>query len=359
MQLTRLDMVDDVEALGLAGAGAEVFTAGGADVAAGLGGTVIITDAGDDLAASGVRNSRTFMLIGPVPGAIAARFLDQDPESQPIHLFVRLQEGALYLGTGRHARSGWTHDPYVLEDCVLRIDPPLSFDVLDRVRPPSTPTALPGLEWLEHVNGDRAAALRLFVEGWHPVSDPDPGPAAPSVHVPAALAEFYRLAQGRPHVLGVQNFIRPAAQLRTDAHGLLAFGYENQGGFEWSLDPSEDDPTVWTIEDPSERHAERERLSGFLIQFSLSEAVISAPYNAWSHRVPTPIAHELTSTLRRVPLKTWMWPLYQTSFYVAPGLVASMSEDEDEECHIWVGATHRSILRPLADLGIEWRGFDG
>jgi hypothetical protein len=56
MQLTRLDMVDDVEALGLAGAGPEVFGAGGADVAVGSGGIVIIADAGDDLAASGVRN---------------------------------------------------------------------------------------------------------------------------------------------------------------------------------------------------------------------------------------------------------------------------------------------------------------
>ncbi|WP_155356527.1 hypothetical protein [Acrocarpospora macrocephala] len=311
----------------------------------------------DDLATSGVWNSETFRLLGPVPRAIAYRSLG--PEVQLIHLFVRLEHGVLYLGEGHHMGSRWTDGE--LEDCDLWIDQPLSVEVLDRVRPPSTPTALPRLEWLEHVNGDRATALRLFVEGWHPAPAPAAESVAPSVPVPVALAEFYRLAEGRPQVLGVQNFICSAAELRTDDEGLLPFGYENQGGFEWFLDPSEDDPIVWTVECNGERQAERERLSGFLIQFSLFEAVMSAPYKAWSDPVPEPIADELTRGLRRVPLKTWMWPLYQMSFYVAPGLVVAegRNEDDDEECYVSVGAVHRSLLRPLTDLGIQWRHFEG
>nr|WP_062336559.1 hypothetical protein [Herbidospora sakaeratensis] len=354
MQPRRLDIVDAVEAVGLAGAGAEVFNAGGAELAVGPGGAVIIAEAVDDLAASGVWSSETFRLLG-LPGAIAERWLG--PEAQLIHLFVRVEQGVLYLGEGHHAVSNWTDD--VLKDYELRIDHPLSVEVLDRVRPPSTPSALPGLKWLEHVNGDRATALRLFVEGWHPAPAPSAEPVAPSGPVPAALTEFYRLAEGRPQVLGVQNFICSAAELRTDGEGLLLFGHENQGGFEWFLDPSEDDPIVWTAEDPSERHAERERLSGFLIQFSLFEAVMSAPYKAWSRRVPEPIADELTRGLRRVPLKTWMWPLWQTSFYVAPGLVVAEDRNEDEECYVWVGAVHRSLLRPLTDFGIQWQYFEG
>ncbi|GAB1820054.1 hypothetical protein [Herbidospora sp. RD11066] len=355
MQPRRLDIIDAVEALGLAGVGAEVFNAGGAKFAVGPSGAVIIAEVVDDLAASGVWSSETFRLLGPAPEAIANRWLG--PEAQLIHLFVRVERGVLYLGEGHHARSSWTDDG--LKDCDLWIDQPLSVEMLDRVRPPSTPTALPGLEWLEHVNGDRATALRLFVEGWHPAPAPSAKPVASAGNVPAALAEFYRLAEDRPQVLGVQNFICSAAELRTDGEGLLLFGHENQGGFEWSLDPSEDDPIVWTVEDPSERHAERERLSGFLIQFSLFEAVMSAPYKAWSRRVPEPIADELTRGLRRVPLKTWMWPLWQTSFYVAPGLVVAEDRNEDEECYVWVGAVHRSLLRPLTDLGIQWQYFEG
>ncbi|MGN9837370.1 hypothetical protein ACTMTI_04510 [Nonomuraea sp. H19] len=369
MQLSRMDMVVDLDVLGLAGAGVEAFTIGGADVTVGLSGTVIITDAVDDPAASGVWNSKEFRLIGSMPGAVAERFLgrspdwsvlEQSPEPGPIHLFVRLEEGFLYLGTVRHGRSQPAYEPWDLDECMLWIDPPLSFDVLDRVRPPSTPTALPTLDWLDYVNGDRATALRLFIESWHPLFHADAVPTTPSVRVPAALAALYRLAQGRPHALGVQNFICPATELRTDADGLLEFGHENQGCFVWSLDPSQDDPTVWTIDDPAYRYAERERLSGFLLQFSLYEAMVDAPYHAWSGPVPTPIGCELTSTLHRVPLKTWMWLQYRTSFYVAPGLIVSVNDDDEKgECRISFGAAHRSLLRPLANRGIKWTVFDG
>ncbi|MGN9845316.1 hypothetical protein ACTMTI_45075 [Nonomuraea sp. H19] len=369
MQLSPMDMVADVDVLGLVGTPSETFTAGGADVTVGPSGSVVISDAVDDLAASGVWSSEKFRLIGPVPEALAERFLrwarawpslEQSAELGPIHLFVRLEEGFLYLGTVRHGQSGWRTGEQTMDDCDLRIEPPLSLDVLDRVRPPSTPATLPALDWLDHVDNDRATALRLLIEGWYPLSHADAAPATPSVRAPEALAAFYRLAQGRPQVLGVQNFIRPAEELSTDAHGLLEFGYENQGCFHWSLDLSQDDPTVWTIEEPEYRYAERERLSGFLLQFSLYEAMVNAPYHAGGGPVPTPIASELVSTLRRVPLKTWMWPLYQTSFYVAPGLIACVDgDDEKEECHVSFGAAHRSLLRPLANQGIKWAVFDG
>lgn len=42
---------------------------------------------------------------------------------------------------------------------------------------------------------------------------------------------------------------------------------------------------------------------------------MNSSYRAWTDWVPWPGAHRLTSTLRRVPLRTWMWPLFQASFY--------------------------------------------
>ncbi|MFE9102399.1 hypothetical protein [Actinomadura geliboluensis] len=154
-----------------------------------------------------------------MPGEVAARFpagwssepwLRSGPESQPIHLFVRVREGALYLGTVEQSQSGWGTDPYTLEDCVLHLDPPLDVDVLDRVRPPSpTPDVLPSLEWLDHLDRDRA--LRTFIESWYPVPAEESAPAT-AAEVPPALAEFYRLAHGRPHILGRQNFEHPGRQ---------------------------------------------------------------------------------------------------------------------------------------------------
>ncbi|WP_143078853.1 hypothetical protein [Nonomuraea pusilla] len=369
MQLSPMDVVARVDVLALAGTPAETFTAGGAAVTVGPRGSVVIADPVDQVGASGVWSSEEFRLVGPVPGALAERFLRSarawpslapSAELGSIHLFVRLGQAFLYLGTVHHSQSGWTGDVWTMEDCTLRVEPPLSRDVLDRVRPPGTPTTLPGLDWLDHVDDDRATALRLFIEGWYPPPDPDEEPDTPSVVVPEALAAFYRLARGRTGVLGVQNFIRPAGDLTIGADGLLEFGHENQGCFSWSLDLSQDDPTVWTSDAPDFRHVEREPLSGFLLQFSLYEAMLNAPYHAWSRPVPTPIASELLGTLRRVPLKTWMWPMYQTSFYVAPGLIACVDDDEEnEECRVEFGATHRSLLRPLADQGIRWSVFDG
>jgi hypothetical protein len=303
-----------------------------------------------------------------MPGELAARFLggwSTEPwlrsgsESQPIHLFVRVREGALYLGTVEHSQSGWGTAPYTLEDCMLRLDPPLDVDVLDQVRPPSpTPGALPGLEWLDHLDRDRTTALRMFIKSWYPAPAEESAPAAAG-EVPPALAEFYRLAHGRPHILGRQNFIRPSTDLHFDEDGLLVFGHENQGAFYWALDPAGDDPAVWTIEPPTPRQAEHERLSGFLVQFSLHEALISAPYIATTEPIPRPLADLLTDTMRRVPLNAWLWSQYETSFYVAPGLIARVSDQGDGHCGVWVGAVHRSLLRPLAHLGVPWRSFDG
>ncbi|MGK5556671.1 hypothetical protein ACSNOI_34190 [Actinomadura kijaniata] len=363
--MERMDIVAEGAALALAGEGAETFAANGADLVVGPAGTVIVADAGSDPDAGGVWSHTSFRLVGPVPERLAERFLGRgpwsdswpslgrEPASRPIHLFVRLPEGACYLGTGEHARSGWSHDPHVLDECVLMLDPPLDRATLDRVRPVDPPAGLPGLEWLEHVDGDRARALRMFVTGWHRPEATDLEILAPPFPVPWQLAEFYLLAQERPNVLGVQNFIVPPAGLRRDA-GRITFGHENQGGFAWALDPSGADPAVLVSCDGEEWHAESEPLSGFLLQFSLYEAAMSAPYHAVAHSVPERLLREMTGGWRRVPLEPFLAPLHPTSFHVAPGLVAHVHDG-----WVWIGATHRAALAPLAGLDAEWTSFDG
>ncbi|KAB2350334.1 hypothetical protein [Actinomadura rudentiformis] len=358
MPMTPLAVVDAAAAFAVAGTDADAFAVFGSEAAVGSGCTVLIADSGDDLKLSGVRSRDTFALLEPMPGMVATRLWDAHP--RPIHLFGRLPEGMIYLGTGRLSRGGPNREsPQEIHECLLRLDSPLDFQVLDRVRPPTPPTHVPGVQWLDLVRSDPTAALRQFVQGWHPrTADHERTAAPPSLAVPAALDELYRLAEGRHHLLGVQNSIHRPADLSLDDQGRLRFGYENQGGFYWALDPAEDDPTVWTVEPPDHAFAEREPLSGFLLQFTLSEAVMSAPYQAWSGHIPTPMAEPLTTILARVPLKTWMWSWYSASFYVAPGLVAEITETE-EQSWIRMGATHRSVLRPLADLHIQWSTFDG
>ena len=365
MSIAPLQLVPLEDVACLAGAGSIRIEAVRAEVVIGDAGTVVVAEPGDDLAASGVRTRETFALVGPIAAEYAERFLgsadwsSRQPVSDLVHVFVRRSADALYLGTARQGSSHWTYEPHVLTECLLYFDQPLAFDTLDEVRPPTDPGDLPRVDWLELIDTDRSAAMRQFIEGWHEPAASSEAVREPVLSMPAMLAEFYRFARHRQDVLGVQNFICPPHELRLDDAGCLEFGYENQGGFVWTLEAGEGDPPGWTCEPGGRHFQEHEPLSGFLIQFSLFEAVASAPYRAWTMAVPALDAERLTSTLRQVPLKTWMWPLYRTSFYIAPGMIVAVDQAAEEHCNISIGATHRSVLRPLADLDISWSGFDG
>ncbi|MEU1620076.1 hypothetical protein ABZ479_22585 [Streptomyces sp. NPDC005722] len=371
-------VMDEAGALALVGASAtEHFTVGGATVAIGPAGTLIITEAADAPDRSGVWNAKEVRLLGPAPAPVMKRLLGQtDARSSgdtplPIHLIARVGEGLLYLGTGQVGQAETVRRPgcaaHELVRCKLRPDPPLSKSLLERVRPPHPPAQLPALEWLRHVNDDRVTALEQFVAGWYPATVGTADPACvgmPSAALPDGLRQLYRLAEQRPGVLGVQNYIVQDPGRTTDICGdMRVFGVENQGGFcwslLWSLDEPEDDPTVWYREDAEPPIAELEPLSGFLIQFSLFEASMSADYKALSREISGEQVQQLTEGLRQVPLRPF-WPETSTRFYAAPGLVMHVSNGwEDNQFTAWAGATHRSALAPLAHIDIDWLRYDG
>lgn len=255
---------------------------------------VIIVEASDAPAKSGVWSAEEVRLIGPAPTPVAERLMGApwgvDEGSLPIHIAVRVGGEVLYLDTAQVSQAG-TSDG-VLTDCELRFEAPLSRELLNRVRPPLPPEHLPGLDWLGNVNSDRAAALEQFVTGWYPTATATESPISNSAsRLPGGLRQLYRLAKHRPAALGIQNRILPEPDLHTDHLGeMLVFGVENQGGFFWSLlwtlEGPEADPTVWFREFDEEQIAEQEPLSGFLIQFSLFEASMGADYLA-----PAPQTH--------------------------------------------------------------------
>lgn len=371
--------MNDIQAYALCGdtATAERFTFNSATVVIGTAGTVIIVEAGDSLDRSGVWNADEIRLVGPAPTPVRERLVEQpwaggtEYARLSVHLLVRVPEGLLYLGTGFRIHAEMTLSPgcseHVLTNCTLRLDSPLSKHVLDRVRPLLPPENLPGLEWLEHMNGNRTRALEQFITGWYPATSEAPGPSPaqpPALDLPDGLRQFYRLAEHRPGCLGVQNRILPASERRTDPTGeMRVFGVENQGGFSWSLlwtlDESEPDPTVWFCECGEPPVAEQEPLSGFLIQFSLFEASMGADYVAVPRRLTARQVDRLTEGLHPVPLRPF-WPGAPTRFYVAPGLVLHVSTERDGSgFDAWAGATHRSALAPLADAAVDWNRFDG
>ncbi|MFD0375033.1 hypothetical protein [Streptomyces sp. NPDC127112] len=370
MSLTRSDMVDVSVAFDLAGTKFQAFAVGRATVVVGTTATVVIANVVDDPAASGVWNDQEFRLHGPTPAPAARRLTGPAPFStgeedrdRPVHLFVRLDEACAYLGLVHHSYSEWADGE--LHSCHLRIDPPLSRELLKKVRPPGTPPSLPSLDWLDHVETDPGRAVELFVTGWYPHgTEPHPAAAIPG-SVPQALADFYRLAGRRPEILGGQNFLAPPAELTTDERGeRLIFGSENQGGWEWSipwdLDAVDTDPEVWLTEE-SELVPEQEPLSRFLLQFSLYEAAMTAPYKAFPRALPKQLLPRLENRLHRVPLRPFLSPVSPTHFLVGPGVIAHVSPGwpNEDEAGVWIGAHHRSALRPLGEVDLPWSRFDG
>ncbi|MER5990551.1 hypothetical protein [Streptomyces viridosporus] len=373
-----MSLLNDMQAFALSGDAAtrDSYTFGSATAVIGNAGTVITVEAGDALDRSSVWNAEEVRLLGPAPTPVRKRLVDQPWERGttdarlPVHLMVRLPEGLVYLGTGTVAQAGTElrpgHAEHVLTDCVLQLDTPLSRPDLDRVRPLLPPPDLPGLEWLSHVNGNRATALEQFITGWYPTLSEAPEPPSvqpPALDLPEGLRHFYHLAQRHPSSLGVQNRIFPASELRTDPNGMLVLGEENQGGFVWSLqrtpDGSESDPTVWFRGYDEPPVAEQEPLSGFLLQFALFEAAMGADYLALPHEPTARQAERLIEGLHPVPLRPFC-PWYPTRFYVAPGLVLHVSDTAgDGSFSVWAGATHRSALAPLPDAAVDWIQFDG
>ena len=344
------------------------FTVGGATVVVGPEGTVIIAEPGDGLNRSGVWSAQEYRLIGAAPTPLAERLVGSrtwsaDHSQLPIHLLARFERELVYLGRARVRQSRIANG--TLTSCHLRFDSPLTRDLLDQLRPPLSPEELPDLEWIHHVNSDRSTALTQFVTDWYPadVGPTEPLPARSRSPLPGSLEQLYSLAEQRRGVLGVQNRILPAPDLHVDERGeMLVFGVENQGGFQWSLqwtlDDDDADPTVWFCEDDEEPIAEQEPLSGFLIQFSLFEAAMSADYRALPRKLSATQVQQLTQALQPVPLRPF-WPGAPTRFYAAPGLVMYVSDGGNGEFDAWAGATCRSALAPLAELSVYWTRFDG
>jgi hypothetical protein len=213
-----------------------------------------------------------------------------------------------------------------------------------------------GLNWLNLLAVDRIAAMREFLISWYP----GPEPESTKSDVPAALAELYAIAASRPAVLGEQNSIYPPGELRTDPHeGLLVFAAENQGNFSWMIDPAEQDPVVWMMwQHPTTPVAERERLSGFLLQFCLFEAISSAPSQAFSWSEPAANAEQLLKSLWEVPLEPWHWPGDPTRFFVTPDLVLCTSHTEPDKLDILAGARSPDDLSVLAATDMRWDHLD-
>lgn len=360
-------VVDETAARRIAGPNAPAFPIGGATVLLGDDATVIFAGPAGDSGAGGVWDRATFQLRGPLVLDVEHRLLARRPNPPwagrpvpppriPIHLFIMLNEGCVSLGTVRVSGAAGSNQGY--DTVTFELRERLGRELLDRVRPP-TPTLLPlpGVEWLDDVPDAPGRALQRFATQWVTPSARRP-PTVDLSALPAPLAEYCGVADERPRLFGVDNWILPRGELRPAGHdGLLEFAGSHP--YRWLLDPAHDDPPVW-FEHPGEGlRPEREPLSRFLLQFAVGETLATLPYKGWGHRVRTEHVRDLTSALTPLPLRPSTHPYDRTDFHFGPGLIVQVGDNGQGTLEVHLGATHRSVLRPLEDLAIDWFTFEG
>lgn len=354
------NLLDEQDAIRMAGASAIGCESDGVVVTLGDDATVIVANPVDAPGVSGVRSRETFHLHGPFVGDAGVRFFGYPPTSphwswtqrddpRPIHLLIRLPEGCLYLGVCRPRHGKFDDD--LLYEADLTIEPALSAETLDQVRPPSEPGPLPGLEWVPDVTDNPRAALDRFVQDWIPETYRDLGELnTGDRNVPAPLADYYRLARRRPALLGVQNYIDPPERWLERRDGLVSFAHENQGGFTWLFNPRQEDPEVWIDGLGNGLVREHAPLSGFLLQFALFETMMNMPYGTYFANANPATIERVTGFWRPLPWAPWRWPNDSTRFFVAPGLIATTSKDSLAGPTIMVRAVHRRLVEDLEHL---------
>ncbi|MEU4688681.1 hypothetical protein [Actinoplanes sp. NPDC023714] len=340
MEIRLWSVVAEEVALASAGPGAEQDGGTGAWFAAGPDALVVVVEAG-------VRTHEDLTLPGPLPRPVA-RHLARGPQPA-IVVFARLKEGCLALGSAQVTRLA--HRRGAVQDLGLRLDAPLPYDLLDRVRPTGPPGPQPPADWVGLLPHDPGGALERFIAGWYAGV-----PAVPAVSpAPGPLAAFHRAAAGRAEVYGgsLQIFHEEPA-----GEGLVTFGQAADGTFTLLTEPGAADPRVWYHGLSDQPLKERERLGPYLLIAALTHAAMDSSPGGMAF-VDKAQARRIVGPLRRVPLRPARWPCARSRFYVGPGVVALVGEDDGDWYEVYVGARHRSLLRRLRKLGLDWESFDG
>ncbi len=167
-----------------------------------------------------------------------------------------------------------------------------------------------------------AAAVGWFLYARHGIPALPP-PAQPSP-IPSLLGQLLALGRIHPAICSRQNRLIDPVEVDD---GLLCFYVENQSVYRWAYQPDGPDPVVvGQSHDGDGWAAERQRLSGFLLQVCLFEAVFSAPYSASAAWLPP---EELAAVLElgrlRPVLTPWRWPTWPTLFHASDEAIAVTS----------------------------------
>jgi hypothetical protein len=176
----------------------------------------------------------------------------------------------------------------------------------------------------EHLTGvSREAAVDWFLRTWHGIPELPPVPV--TAQIPSLLGQLLTLSRSYPTICSRQNRLISPIDV---GDGLLCFYVENQNVYRWAYRPGETDPVVFgQASQAGAWFTEQERLSGFLLQVCLFEALFSAPYTASAAWLPSGAVTELLDRGQLQPVLTpWRWPGDPTVFHASDGAIGVTSQ---------------------------------
>jgi len=161
------------------------------------------------------------------------------------------------------------------------------------------------------------------------------------------VRETIRALSAIPDAFRHNDLVAPA-DLRVE-DGRIAFLYENQAVCLWATEPEGDDPRVWyrTNANGEPWIEEPERLSGFLVQAVLFEAIMHAPFGANTPELDAQKAAAIVDRLR--PLAGGRWNWFGARFYARDGALA-LTMENPPGVDVWLAAATPLALTPFDDL---------
>jgi hypothetical protein len=220
-----------------------------------------------------------------------------------------------------------------------------------------------GARFLSNLLSGNTEAAERFLVDWYGDRPESGASAVPSgLDAPPALRRLYELLARWPEAI-VQNHVLTPPE---DADDRLVFSVENQGVYEWATALGGDaDATVWGREPGTTSWVQEEpRLSGFLIELLVFEAVMGSAHGATVAWLPSGRLPDVVRPLQPLPFGSWRWPDYPTTFYagsdrqlavVAPNRTPA---DPGDDVSVFVAARDAHALAFLDDVVDDaWEHF--
>jgi hypothetical protein len=195
---------------------------------------------------------------------------------------------------------------------------------------------------------ERWDTLVGFVERWH--GKPLGVPIETSATIgPSLLRKLLGVQSVVPEIVQQNELVRPDELALED--GKVVFLVENQGVCRWATEPEGEDPRVWYQNSGEDTWLEEpERLSSFLIQMVLFEAILNTRFGAFAIALP---ADTVQSVLSRVtPLAGGRWNWLGARFFARDGALV-MTMENDGACDVWLAASRPLALSRFEDLVTE------